>query len=589
MTDDRQAPSPAGPSSTTLLERPPTSNLRRALSRGNLGRWFVRNTALVAVVVLVAPPIGALLYGSLRTAPPGEPSPFVLDNYVAVFTDTRFSSALTNTLIVSASVSIVCMVLGTFFAWVIHRTNVPLKRTLTLLITMSFFFPSFISAMAWAILASPRAGIFNQLLGDSGFRLNVYSLAGIIWVMVLSYLPYAFLFTSGPIQSIDPSLEESARMAGASEPKIFLTITLPLVQYSVLSSGLLIFVHSLGVFGVPAVLGTPAGIWTLATRMWGLTQFYPSNYPLAAAIGLVLVAFAVIAMAVNRWYLGRRRYTSITARGYRPGLVDIGRWRHLCFAVVVVYATLAVLVPAVTIFVRSLVPYISPGEPLTISFDAYREALFGLPAAPRAFRNSLWLSAGGGLAALLLCTVVAYFIVKDRYRARRLLDALSTIPIAVPGLVIGMGLLWFYLRSPFPVYGTMWILLLSYVARYLPYGVNTISSSLVQLDDALPEASYVSGAGWVSMMRTIVVPLIRPALFGAYLIFFVDFFKELSSAVLLYRHGNEVLSVMIWDLFANGHWAVASALALISLVIVYAILIVVYVARPQAISPHASG
>lgn len=560
--------------------RPDTGGVKKR----NWTEWLVQYASLAVVGYLVIPPIGMLIYGSFRTESPFVPGEWTLDNYVAVVTDKVYLDAMINTVWIAGCVAVLATCMGTVLAWTVYRTNMPLKRTLTLLITASFFFPSFISAMAWAILGSPKAGLLTELLRPLGIHLNMYSLTGIIVVMTISYLPYAFLFTTGPFQALDPSLEESAKLAGASEARVFFSITLPLVRYSVLSAGLLVFVSSLGVFGVPAILGTPAGEWVLATRLWSLTRFYPANHPMAAAIGISLVVITVLALLLQRKFLAKRQYTTITARGYRPSTIDLGKWRFGALAVCLAYVALGVVIPVVTIAFRSLVPFISPGEPLTFSFDAYHRVLTEYPVTMRAFKNSLILSGGGGLIGLTLCTIVAYLIVKSRMKSRRVLDVVSTIPVAVPGLVIGAGLVWAYLTFPIGIYGTLWILMLSYVTRYIPYGVATISSNLVQLDDALEEAAYVSGATWLRMMWDVILPLLRPALLATYVILFVDFFKELSSAILLYTHGNEVISVAIWDLYDASEWGMASALALMALVVVYGLLGLVFAFDPKAIT-----
>ena len=560
---------------------------QRRLKIGRFTQWLIQNAALAAVLVLVVPPVAMLLYGSVRDAPPGRPGSFTLDNYIEAFTDPRYVGSLKNTLIMASAVMIVASVLGTVLAWIVFRTNLAGRRIIMLAVTVSFFFPNFIGAIAWAILASPNAGIMNIFLRNisENWGINIYSMPGIIWVLVLSYLPYTFMFCSGPFQAMDPALEDAARTCGASNFKVAMTVTLPLVRYSILSAAMLIFVHSMGVFGVPAILGQPAGIYVLATRLRRLTEDYPQNLALAAAIGMLMVGLTCVMLILQRRYLRGSNVTSITGRGYRPTLVDLGRYRYLALGFCAIYLFFAVLLPTATIFFRSLVPYFAPeqGEPLHLGFDNYRKVLFEYPITGRAFANSLLLSGVGGAVAVILCTVVAYLIIRGTKFTARVLDIVSTIPIGVPGLVIGAGLLWAYLRFPIGVYGTMWIMFLSYMCRYLPFGVNSISSSLVQIDKELEEASYSSGATWFSTMRHVIVPLIWPAMVGAYVLLFVDFFKELSSAVLLYSTGNEVISVAIWDLYENSEWGMAAALAMISLVIVYGLLALILIFRPSTL------
>jgi iron(III) transport system permease protein len=553
----------------------PPSLLERATARagrGYLVQLVVQAVVYAAVAYLVLSPVALLLYGSVRTAAPGAEGAFTLANFREILSP-RYLGALENTLLLGASTAVLCTVVGTALAWLVFRTDMPGRRWLGILITSTFYFPSFLTAEAWGILLAPKSGLLNNLarvvLPDLE-GVNIYSLGGMVWVTALAYVPYTFLFLAGPFQSMDPALEEAAAMSGASRKRIVFTVTLPLVSYAILSGALLTFILAVGLFGVPAIIGMPAQIYVLVTQIYSLLEFYPSNYQVAAALAVLLMGVTVVAVWVQRYITGRRAHTTITGKGYRPRPFPLGAIKWAAFALCVGYFVLAVLLPTLALLYVSLQRFYTGTLDLSrFTLHNYREILFSYPITWRAFRNSIVLSAGGATVAILLSALVSYMVIKGRMRTRGLLETLTMLPAAVPGLVISVGLLWAYVQSP--IYGTIVILLVSYVTHYLPQGFRVVSSNLVQMDDALEESARVSGASWLRTLKDVVVPLIRPALVSGWLLLFVAFFRELSSAVLLYSHGNEVLSVAIWDLHQNGNLGMLSALAILMLLVVYGV------------------
>jgi iron(III) transport system permease protein len=445
------------------------------------------------------------------------------------------------------------------------------KGWLGVLIASTFYFPSFLTAEAWVILLAPRSGMLNNLIRVffpefEGF--DIHSLTGIVFVSTIAYIPYTFLFLAAPLRSIDPAFEEAAAMSGAGRWRIVRTVTLPLVSYAIVSGTLLTFVLAIGLFGVPAILGLPANIYVLATQIFSLLEFYPSNYGLAAALAMLLSVVTILTVLLQRYFLNRKSHTSITGKGYRPKLVDLGRGRWIAFAICMAYFFVAVALPVFAFGYVSLQRfYTGHVDFSTLTLHHYREMLFSYPVTGRAFRNSFILSAGGATIAIVLCTLISYMVVKGRSMFRGWLEMLAMMPAAIPGLVISVGLLWAYIRSP--IYGTMIIMLVSYITHFMPQGTRVISSNLVQVDNALEESARVSGASWLRTLKDIIMPLIKPAMITGWLLLFVAFFRELSTAVLLYSHGNEVLSVVIWDLHQNGNLGALSALAIMMLVVVY--------------------
>jgi iron(III) transport system permease protein len=540
--------------------------------RGSLTQMLIQAGVVLVVGYLVLSPVLMLLYGSFRTSSPGSPGDFTLQNFKDVL-DPRYLSALYNTIVVGVSAAVLCAIIGTGLAWLVYRTDMIGKSWLGVLLASTFYFPSFLTAEAWVILLAPRSGMLNNLIRVffpefEGF--NIHTLGGIIFVTAIAYIPYTFLFLAAPLRSIDPAFEEAAAMSGASRLRTVFTVTLPLVSYAILSGALLTFILAIGLFGVPAILGMPAQIYVLATQIFSLLEFYPSNYGLAAALAMLLSCVTILTVWLQRYLVSRQSHTSITGKGYRPKLVNLGRsGRWIAFGICLAYFIIAVALPVFAFGYVSLQRfYTGRVDFSTLTLHHYREMLFSYPVTWRAFFNSFVLSAGGATIAIILCTLVSYIVVKGRSSYRGVLEMLAMMPAAIPGLVISVGLLWAYISSP--IYGTMIILLVSYITHFMPQGMRIISSNLVQVDNSLEESARVAGASWARTLKDIIMPLIQPAMVTGWLLLFVAFFRELSTAVLLYSHGNEVLSVVIWDLHQNGNLGALSALAVMMLVVVYA-------------------
>ena len=543
--------------------------------RGGIMQWLVQGSVWVVVGYLVLSPIAMLIYGAFRTAPPMAEGGFTLGNF-AVILSGNYLNAMWNTIVVGVGTAVGTTVVGTLLAWLVFRTDMPGRGVLAILITSSFFFPSFLTAEAWVALLAPKSGMLNNVFRfavPDFAGLNIHTLGGIVWVAILAYTPYTFLFLAAPLQSIDPSFEEAAAVSGAKRARVVFTVTLPLVSYAILSGALLTFILAVGLFGVPAVIGMPAQIYVLATKIFQLLEFYPSNYQVAAALSVMLMGLTIAAIWLQRYLVGRRSHTSITGKGYRPRPMPLGRLRWPAFALCLSFFGLAVALPLFALLYLSFTRFYTGILDFShMTLENYYKILFEYPITGRAFWNSFVLSTVGATVAIGLCTFVSYIVIKGRSRSRGLLETITMVPAAIPGLVIAVGLLWAYIRSP--IYGTVLILLVSYVTHYLPQGFRIVSSNLIQMDTALEESARVSGASWLMTLKDIVVPLIRPALVSGWLLLFVAFFRELSSAVLLYTHGNEVLSVAIWDLHQNGNLGMLSALAILMLIVVYAMFFV---------------
>jgi len=547
--------------------------VRRRSSDAVIRVIFIGTFAVTAFLIVT--PLASLLYGSFRTGGPGTGAVYTLQNWQNLGSRGVINTLFT-TFLISVLTSLFSSVCGGAMAWLTYRTDFHYKRMLVAAIGLSFFFPGFILAMAWVILGSP-GGIFNSVLSDvlgiDSVQFDIYSVTGIIWIQVLHITPFAFFTLRGPLSSMDSSLEEAAYASGGNPWQVAWRVTLPLMIFPVLSSLLLCFVLSVEQFAIPALVGIPGHVNTLATELYLLTSFSPPNTGLAAAVGLAMSAVTGLSIFAQRRVVHRRNAPTVSGRGYRLRALNLGRWRMAANGLCLLYALLSFIIPAIALVYTSAIKYFvaNPFE-AAYTWRNYRQ-IWESPGTIRAFWNTLIVAGGGAVLGLVLGTLVAYSTHRLKRRGYRALDVLASLPFGIPGIVIGLGFLWSYVYLP--IYGTLWVLVFCYVARFLPYATETIGAQVVQLDRALEEAAWTSGANRVASFRRIMLPLLRPALQSGYFLLFIAYFREIAAAALIYTSNTQVLSISIWAFFENANWGVASALSIVTSVITVALMVVV--------------
>ena len=524
-------------------------------------------SALVCVLVLL--PVGMLLFTSIRIEEFGEPSYFSLKNFTEFVVSPRILRSIANTLIVSTGATLVAGAFGITLAWIHARTNTPGRRILEPLTLIPFFLSPYVGAIAWSYLAAPRVGMLNGwlrgLLGLATDPLSVYNRGGIIWVLALFFSPVMYLFVIGSLRRIDPALEESARTSGSGLLETTRRVTLPLVTPAILSGAILVFVSSAGEFGVPLALGSPFKIETMTTQIYNLTGGSNIDYNASAALSCVLAVVTLAFVFLHRRVVLPRSYTTITGKGYRPRLIDLGRRRYAALGFNLLYLLMAVFLPLLALLLVSIsVRWEGRFDPqaLTLANYAY---VFTYPISARALGNSLKLAVGGATLCMVLTLLVAYAIHRGRGRGRALLDFLSSLPVGFPGIVLAMGILIAYIRTP--LYSTLWIILVGYITRYLPYGQRMVSSVLLSLSPELDQSSRTSGASWATTLRRITLPLLKPGLVAGWLLLFVIFLREFPISVLLYKGGLEVLSVAVWYFVEHETAVRTAAVAMVQVVL----------------------
>lgn len=551
----------------------PAHTVQRRSSDSLIRVIFIATFAVTAFLIVT--PLASLLYGSFRTGGPGTGAAYTIRNWQDLGSPGIINTLLT-TLVISVLTSLFSSVCGGAMAWLTYRTDFRYKRLLVAAIGLSFFFPGFILAMAWVILGSP-GGIFNSILSDllhiDSVQFDIYSVTGIVWIQVLHITPFAFFTLRGPLSSMDASLEEAAYASGANPWQVAMRVTLPLMLFPVLSSLLLCFVLSMEQFAIPALVGIPGHVNTLATELYLLTSFSPPNTGLAATVGLAMSAVTGLSIFAQRRVVHRHNAPTVSGRGYRLRPLALGRWRLAATVLCLLYALLSFIIPSIALVYTSAIKYFvaNPFE-AAYTWRNYHQ-IWESPGTVRAFWNTLIVAGGGAVFGLILGTLIAYSTHRLKRRGYRGLDVLASLPFGIPGIVIGLGFLWSYVYLP--IYGTLWVLVFCYVARFLPYATETIGAQVVQLDRVLEEAAWTSGANRITSFWRIILPLLRPALQSAYFLLFIAYFREIAAAALIYTSSTQVLSVSIWAFFENANWGVASALSIVTSVITVALMVAV--------------
>lgn len=545
-------------------------------------KWIVIAIVVLAVAWLALVPLVFLVWQSFMT--PGtaaSPSVATLGNFVEAYTNPETFRLFVNSLIFASGTACLALVVGGFLAWLNERTNTPFKMLFYAAAIVPLVIPGILFTVAWIMLASPKIGIFNLLarniFGIQQPIVDVYSMAGMIWVDGLHYSPIAFMLLSAAFRSMDPSLEESAMMSGASIRQIAMRITFKLAWPAVLGSFLILFVRALESFEVPALLGLPVGIQVFTSSIYKAIHEYPSNIGLASAYAITLLAIASFGIYFQSRLVSRgSRYSTVTGKGFRPRPMDLGVWRIPAAFVLIVYVLLVVVLPFLVLLWSSLQKYYSVPSYAAlknISFAAYVK-MINYPTVDRAVINSLILSLGSAAIVMLMTSVICWIVVRTKLPGRWVLDNLTSLPMVFPGLVLGLSLMICYLYLDIGIYGTLWIMMIAYVTRFMPYGMRYNMTSMLQIHKELEESAAMSGASWFTTFWRILLPLLKPGLLAGWIYVVVVSVRELSSSVLLYSSGSEVVSIVIWELWQNGQYVELSAFGVMLIAALFIIVII---------------
>jgi iron(III) transport system permease protein len=563
------------PGAPDAERRPPA--LPAGASRRPVLLWALGSLVVVVLGYLVLSPLVYLVWRGLTSG-----DGFGLGNIVAAYNVPGTGEMLLNSFLFAGGSALVSTVTGTALAFFCVRSNAPLKPLLYAASIVPLIVPGILYTIAWVYLVGGNVGVIKRAFDTIGLGFVVpdaFSLPGMILIDGLHLAPLVFLLMYAAFRSTDPSLEESAMMSGATVPQTVRRVTLPLVRPALLGAVLIMVVRGLESFETPAVLGMPSGTWVFTSRIYDALHTYPIRYDQASIYSLSLLLITVFGLLLVQ-HMNRRseRYQTVTGKGFRPRTLDLGKWRWPVSIGFVVYFLVAVVAPLLILLWMSLLPYYqAPGiQPLSsVGLSNYAE-LFTTRGITQSIKNSVILALASATAVMLFTAVISWLVLKSKFRGRRLLDLLASFPLAMPGLVLGVALIFIYLRSPLPIYGTLAILFIAYVTRYLPYGMRYAGSSLAQVGMELEESARMSGATWRDIFRRIVLPLMAPGLVAGWIYVVVVSVRELSSSILLYSQNTRVMSVTIWELWQNGQTGVLAALGVCMVVVLMALVGVAY-------------
>lgn len=497
-----------------------------------------------------------------------------VSSYLTVYGQAVNMRALTNTAKISILVMILSVLITFPLVWLIGRTDLPGRKKFRTILVASYMIPPYVGAIAWTQLLNPDVGYLNALLKTifslSKAPFNIYTEGGLIWVLTLFYSPFAFITISRAMEKMDPTLEEASRVSGASPLRVLWDVTLPLMAPSILAGGLLVFIGAGSAFGIPAIVGMPGNIEVLTTRIVSFVYMgNDSGIRNATTLAVSLMILANGLLFFMTWFMGRKDYTTIGGKSTRPALVELGKWKGLATFLVAVYAFIAVILPLGSIVITSFMVSMSKGLSLdNFGFDAWIPVLENSQ-----YLDCIWRSLGYAFIAATIGTIlslfVAYLSVKTHVKGRSLPDLLVMVGGSTPSVVIALALIiTFSGNYGLNLYSTMWILIVSYLVKYMTMSVRTIAASLSQVSSSLEEAGLNSGAGWLRICKDIIMPLIAPSIVAGWFLIFMPSFYELTMSNLLYGSDTQTIGVLLYELQTYADTQNASVMSVIILIIV---------------------
>ena len=507
---------------------------------------------------LIIYPVSFLIFGSFWSGNPGGAGELTLDNYVIVFSDPKTLELLVNSLAYALGSALLGVSVATVLAFITTRTNAPLRKYFIFIPILPIILPGMVDNLAWIYLFSPNSGLANtwwrNLTGFADPLFNIYSMTGMIWVMGISLVPLAYLVISAAFQTMDPSLEETARISGSSLFSIFRKITIPLMLPAILSVYLLTFILAFESFETPAMIGLPAGIDVFMSQIYqSVVWAIPPSYGLGTAYASIILVITMTAVFLYRKATSRQeKFQVITGKGYQPGILDLGKWKWAGTAVLGLYVFVHIVVVFGMVLILSFQTYWDPNNLFGNMTLRNYETVISQRRIVSSLINSGVVSIVSATIVVIIAAILTYISRRKNIRGGGLLEGFGTLPLAFPGFILGLGLLWTFLTIPIGVYGTVFVLMLAFLVKYMPQGIRFATGALIQIQDDLEESSSITGAEWTYTVRKIILPLLKPALISAWIYIFVLTFRELSSIIFLVTPNNQVISAILWDLFVNG-------------------------------------
>ena len=545
------------------------------------GVWVVLLLAILGFLVVY--PVLTLLLGALTDTNPVVEGLSLrhlsVANFLTVVANPNVADALANTLLACGGGTAIAVVIGLLFSWIVVRTNTPFRGFIAATSILPLFAPPLVAGVAWSILGSPKTGLINTAFKWAGldWHVDFYSMSGLVFVFGIYYAPYVYMFTSSALHNMDPSLEEAAEISGASAFATLFSVTFPLIMPAIVSGMLLSFIVMLGIYGVPAVLGAPANINVLTTYIFKLTNWSPPLYNTAAAVAIILMVVTGALVFLQQKVLSGRSYTTVAGKAFRPRTLDLGRWRWFTFSLGLIYLVIVVVLPMLALIVAAFRKFMFIRDIASL-FDlrqyslVHFNAIFDNPLTIRSIYNAVEVGLITAVVGGALAFAIGYTVHRTHVPGRRLIDLIATLPVAIPGLVIGVAYLWAWIGIPGGLYGTIWILALAFIARFMPDTVKALSTSFLQIHRELEEAAWVCGKGMLTTIASIVLPLARPGVIASMTLLFVLAIRELGSSLFLYTSNTMVMSVLLLDYYEGGNIGKTAAFSLVQTVLLGALI-----------------
>jgi iron(III) transport system permease protein len=530
----------------------------------------------LVLVVLIALPLSWLAIYSFTD----KTRHVTLQNFVTLFTDPDFLDPLFTTAIIATTSAAICCVVAAPIGWLVSRTDMPGRQTIRALVTASFVTPPFLGAVAWELLAAPNSGLLNQLYrlfagADADPLFNIYSLTGIIFVISCYTFPFVFVLVANALDNMPGELEDASAILGGKAWTTARRVTIPLALPALVAGALIAFLQAMTLFGSPAILALPAGFHTMTTKIWSLFQ-YPPKLELAAAAAVPLLLLTIVLLQLQKFILGRRGYSVLGGKYGAPRRIELKRWRWAALAFCLVVLLNPVFLPYFALLNAAFSPNATTlVTPSTATLHNIVFVFTELSSTQLALKNTVILGTATATIGTILALVIAYVTTRRVIAGHRVLGFLATAPVAVPGIVLGVGLFLSYTRPPFVLYGTLWILLIAFLTINLPSAYQQLQAAFATIHPELEEASRILGATRLQSLIRITAPLLRTGVIATWCFIFIGVMRELSAAIVLFTSQTKVLSVLIYDLNESGDLAAIAVLGIAMLVITFAVVLAV--------------
>jgi iron(III) transport system permease protein len=529
------------------------------------------------LIVLIVMPLSWLAIYSVTD----RDNHLTLQNFVTLFTDPDFLDPLLTTAIIATTSAVICCIVAAPIGWLVSRTDMPGRQFIRALVTASFVTPPFLGAVAWELLAAPNSGLLNQLFrfvagAEADEHLfNIYSLTGIIFVISCYTFPFVFVLVANALDNMPGELEDASAILGGNAWTTARRVTIPLALPALVAGALIAFLQAMTLFGSPAILALPAGFHTMTTKIWSLFQ-YPPKLELAAAAAVPLLLLTILLLQAQKFILGRRGYSVVGGKYGAPRRVELKGWRWVALAFCLMVLLNPVFLPYFALFNAAFSPNASTlVTPSTFTLHNIVFVFTELSSTQLALKNTVILGTATATIGTMLALVLAYVTTRRVIRGSQLLGFLATAPVAVPGIVLGVGLFLSYTRPPFVLYGTLWILLLAFLTISLPSAYQQLQAAFRTIHPELEDASRILGATRLQSLWRITAPLLRTGLIATWCFIFIGVMRELSAAIILFTSQTKVLSVLIYDLNESGDLAAISVLGLAMLIITFTVVLAV--------------